>query len=226
MIVPFVLLICSATGFALSTLPGLTDVALVAVPCSVASLYLLMRAGLSQPKTRWRRDRQTNDPDEPLVSHWRNARSRHSAQRVNTSGRAIVVDGSNVMHWNGGEPQLETVRAVVDHLATLGFSPGVVFDANAGHILTGKYRHHGAMGSLLGLPEDRVMVVDKGTPADPIILAAAQDAGAQIVTNDRYRDWAETHALVREPGRLVRGGFRDGHLWLDGSLAADIAATP
>lgn len=190
MIAPFVLLIFSAIGFAVSTLPGLADVVLVAVPCIVASLYLLLRAWLSRTK-------------QP-------------------SGKAIVVDGSNVMHWKDGKPQIDTLREVVQYLQRQGFSPGVVFDANAGHILTGKYRHHAAMGSLLGLPEDRIMVVDKGTPADPIILAAAHDAGAQIVTNDRYRDWADTHPVAREPGRLVRGGYRDGQLWLDACLAAPL----
>jgi hypothetical protein len=91
----------------------------------------------------------------------------------------------------------------------------VVFDANAGHKLTGRYKHDHALGKLLGLPEARVMVVDKGTPADPTILAAARDLGARVVTNDRYRDWAETHPEVASAGHLIRGGYRDGHLWLD-----------
>ncbi len=206
----------------MATLPGFVDVSLLAAACTVASLYLLLRGYQARPKFRERRDATANDREKPGVARWKDVWSRARKQ----PGRVIVIDGSNVMHWNEGGPQIETVRAVVDHLANLGFSPGVVFDANAGHILTGKYRHHAAMGSLLGLPEDRVMVVDKGTPADPIILAAAEDAGAQIVTNDRYRDWAQTHVWLREPGRLVRGGFRDGHLWLDGALEAAIAATP
>jgi Zc3h12a-like Ribonuclease NYN domain len=222
MIVPFVLLLCSLAGLYVATLPGFADASLLAVPCIVASLYLLLRGYQARPKIRERRGVSANDREKPVVARWADVWSRARKQ----PGRVIVIDGSNVMHWNGGEPQLETVRAVVDHLATLGFSPGVVFDANAGHILTGKYRHHAAMGSLLGLPEDRVMVVDKGTPADPIILAAAEDAGAQIVTNDRYRDWADAHTWLREPGRLVRGGYVEGKLWLDGSLVADLAATP
>ena len=58
------------------------------------------------------------------------------------------------------------------------------------------------------------MVVSKGTPADPTILAAARDLGAQIVTNDRFRDWAEAHPEVTEAGHLVRGGYPSGKLWL------------
>ncbi len=197
MIVPFVLFLCSLLGFfAASLLPGWQNLALVAGPCAVASLWLLLRGFL-------RRER-----------------------RAPAQGKPIVVDGSNVMHWKDGTPQIGTLRDVVTHLTQRGYSPGVVFDANAGHILTGRYQHHRAMGRLLGLPEDRVMVVDKGSPADPIILAAAADAGAQIVTNDRYRDWADTHALVREPGRLVRGGYADGKLWLDSALDTSHLATP
>lgn len=219
MIVPFILLLCSLAGVAAAvSLPGWSDLILLALPCALASLILLLRDYLARPKVRVRRDAGFNYPDRPAVSRWKKARSASRQQ----PGKPIVVDGSNVMHWKDGTAQIETVREVLHYLQVRGFNPGVVFDANAGHILTGKYRHHAAMGSFLGLHEDRVMVVDRGTPADPIILAAADDAGAQIVTNDRYRDWADTHALVREPGRLVRGGYSDGKLWLDTSLAAPL----
>ena len=79
----------------------------------------------------------------------------------------------------------------------------------------GRYRHDGAMASLLGLPVAQVMVVPKGQVADGWILAAARDLGAPVVTNDRYRDWAEVHPEVTEPGRLIRGGVREGKIWLD-----------
>lgn len=132
-----------------------------------------------------------------------------------SKARWIMVDGSNVMHWKDGTPQIATLREVLDRLAALGFTPGVVFDANAGHKLVGRYLHDHALGQLLGLPEERVLVADKGTPADPLLLASARDAAAMIVTNDRYRDWAETHPEVATPGHLIRGGYRDGQLWLD-----------
>jgi len=35
------------------------------------------------------------------------------------------------------------------------------------------------------------------------------------VTNDRYRDWAEAHPEIKEPGHLIKGGYRDGKVWLD-----------
>ena len=187
MIVPFVLFLASLAGVAAAlAFPGLTDFILLAAPCAIASLILILRAYLARGRT-----------DQPQ-------KRRH-----------IVIDGSNVMHWKDGTPQIETVRDVVQHLKSRGFTPGVVFDANAGHILTGRYQHHHGMGKLLGLPEDRVMVVDKGTPADPTILAAARDLGAKIVTNDRYKDWMETYPEARAPGHLIKGNYRAGTLWLD-----------
>lgn len=129
--------------------------------------------------------------------------------------RHVVVDGSNVMHWRDNTPDLQVLRAVVAELKRRGYTPGVVFDANAGWKLMGGYRHDGAMARLLDLPEDQVMVVPKGQVADGWILAAARDLGAPVVTNDRYRDWAEAHPEVMEPGRLIRGGVREGRVWLD-----------
>lgn len=127
----------------------------------------------------------------------------------------IVIDGSNVMHWQDGTPSIKTVRDVVDRLRAEGYSPCVVFDANAGYLLIGRYQHDRALSAQLDLPVDRVMVVPKGTPADPFILKAARDYGGQIVSRDQFRDWAEAHPEVTEPGHLVKGGYRKGQLWLD-----------
>jgi Zc3h12a-like Ribonuclease NYN domain len=136
------------------------------------------------------------------------------AYRTRRPERFIIIDGSNVMHWKDGTPQIDCLRDVVESLIAQGYTPGVVFDANVGHLIAGRYQHDGAMCKRLGLAEERVMVVPKGQPADPAILEAARELGAQIVTNDRYRDWAEAHPEVTTPGHLIRGGYRDGKLWL------------
>ena len=125
------------------------------------------------------------------------------------------------MHWKDDTPQIETVREVLDHLSALGFSPGIVFDANAGHKLAGRYLHHAAFAELLDLAEDRVMVVNKGTPADATILAAARDLDARIVTNDRFRRLAGSAPGGGPPGALIRGGYVDGALWLALDNAGD-----
>jgi hypothetical protein len=83
----------------------------------------------------------------------------------------------------------------------------------------GRYRHHGDFARLLGLPETHVMVVPKGTPADPMILQAARDLGARIVTNDRFRDWVDDFPEIATPGHLISGGYRADGVYFHPSLA-------
>lgn len=137
------------------------------------------------------------------------------APTAKAEARPIVVDGSNVMHWRDETPQLATLQEVVSALKSQGYQPGVIFDANAGYKMTGRYLDDKPLAKMLGLPVDRVLVVSKGQPADPVILDAARDLGATILTNDKYRDWADTYPEVTTPGHLRRGGYRNGALWLD-----------
>lgn len=129
--------------------------------------------------------------------------------------QVVVLDGSNVMHWRGGVPDLSTVCHVLRHLEEQGFHPGVVFDANAGYKLDGRYQHHTALARKLGLTKDRVLVVNRGEVADGMILRVAQDMGARVVSNDRFRDWAHQFPQVRAPGFVISGRYRDGSLQLD-----------
>lgn len=190
MVVPVLILTLSLIGVAVALiLPGYGDLILLAGPCTVAALILLLRALVAR----------ITAPPEPEAEPNR-----------------ILIDGSNVMYWRDNTPQIATLREVIAHLRRLGYAPGVIFDANAGYLLTGKYKHDDAMAGYLGLAEDWVMVVPKGTIADSYLLTVARDVGAPIVTNDRYRDWADAFPEVTEPGRLIRGGYRDGALWFEG----------
>ena len=220
MIVPVLLFLASVVGVVVAVVqPGMTDLVLVAGPGAVASLILILW-GPKRPASRSasRRasrpaSRRGHDPSRrlPIGSAFRHPSDHRPPERL----RHIVVDGSNVMHWKDGTAQIATLREVVGRLIELGFTPGVVFDANAGYKIGDRYQDDGALGRMLGLPHDRVLVVAKGTPADPVVLSAAHDLRAQIVTNDRYRDWAADHPITSAPGNLVRGGYRDGKLWLD-----------
>ena len=141
------------------------------------------------------------------------------ALRKRRRGNRVLIDGSNVMYWKGGSPQIETLKEVIAKIAEQRLLPAVVFDANAGYLLAGKYQHHHAMAKMVGLSEDHVMVAPKGTPADSFLLMAARDFDAPIVTNDRYRDWADDYPEISQPGRLIQGGYRKGALWLEDILA-------
>ena len=188
MIVPLRLLGLSLAGLAAAlVLPGYADLVLLAGPMAVASLLLVLQA-------------------------WRRRRGRQAGHH---QPAWIVIDGSNVMHWADQTPKIAPLREVVRHLQARGFTPGVVFDANAGYLPAGRYRHDRAPGQRLGLPTDRVMVVDKGMPAYPALLTAARDMQARVVTNDRVRDRADAVPEVWQPGFPIRGGDHDGALWLD-----------
>ena len=129
--------------------------------------------------------------------------------------RLVILDGSNVMHLREGKPEIQSVIAVITHLEQRGYTPSVVFDANAGYLLIGKYQHDKALARVLGLPTDRVMVVPKGTPADPMILRAARDYGAPVVTNDRFKDWAKDFPEVKTKGHLITGRLEPKRVVLD-----------
>ena len=126
-----------------------------------------------------------------------------------------VIDGSNVMHWQDNAPKLDSVAAVLRLLERKGYRTAVIFDANAGYLLQGRYLHDHALGRRLGLPGNRVLVVPKGQQADPFLLTLARDSGAVVISNDRFRDRIADYPELSAPGRLVRGGWRDGKPWLD-----------
>lgn len=131
-------------------------------------------------------------------------------RRRTGSVRWIIVDGSNVMYWDRETPSLETVREVLRAVEAEGFVPLVWFDANAGHVVAGQYLRPEKLAKKLGLRQGQVLVAPKGTPADPLLLEEAARLGVPIVSNDRFRDWAEDHPMVQEPDRFVRGHLRDG----------------
>ncbi|WP_298494112.1 hypothetical protein [uncultured Maritimibacter sp.] len=117
----------------------------------------------------------------------------------------VLVDGSNVIYWQDNTPDLRTLRRVIRALVKTGYRPSMVFDANAGHLLFGRYADDAVLAGKLGLPVSRVLVVPKGTQADGYLLQVARENDLSIVTNDRFRDWQNRFPEVRRKGRLIRG---------------------
>ena len=133
--------------------------------------------------------------------------------------QTILIDGSNVIYWMDNTPQLAPLLQVVHDLSRRGMKPGVVFDANVGYKLMGKFLGERDLSRLLSLPRDQILVVPKGSQADPFLLETARDLKARIVTNDRYRDWTDRFPDVAQPDKLIRGEIRDGRVWLKGMEA-------
>ncbi|MDZ4088688.1 MAG: hypothetical protein U1E69_18000 [Tabrizicola sp.] len=133
-----------------------------------------------------------------------------------TVGTNVLIDGSNVMHWLDNTPQLAPLLQVVHDLSRRGLKPGIVFDANVGYKLMGKFMGEGDLSRLLSLPRDQILVVPKGQRADPFLLETARDLKARIVTNDRFRDWVDRYPDVARSEMLVTGEMRDGRVSLRG----------
>ena len=151
---------------------------------------------------------------------WRGRRPPVSAPPTDAR-QIILIDGSNVIYWQDNSPQFAPLKQVVHDLSRRGFKPGVVFDANVGYKLAGKFMGDRELSRMLSLPKDQILVVPKGQQADPFLLETARDLRARIVTNDRYRDWVERYPDVAKPENLVRGEMRDGRVWLQGLAAKE-----
>jgi hypothetical protein len=106
----------------------------------------------------------------------------------------VLVDGSNVVNWerNFGlseNASLAPLAAVLDLLAAEGRRAHVLFDASIGHALIGQHVHEDdilrALGQRAGVS---VQVIPSGNVADLWLIEHAFREGAEIVTNDLYRD--------------------------------------
>jgi hypothetical protein len=123
---------------------------------------------------------------------------------------AIVVDGSNVLHW-GGKPSIKVLSKVLSLIEKQGFTPMVYFDANAGYQIGDRYLDEQALAGLIDVRVDHIRVVDKGIVADEMILTFATDHGLRIVTNDKYRDWRGQFPHAGQKKVLVAGKWNSGN---------------
>jgi len=124
--------------------------------------------------------------------------------------KVIVVDGSNVMHWAGGEASVQTLDSVLRALQGARYAPEVWLDANVGHKLFGRYAGPAALAAALPVPSAQIHVADKGTPADPGLIRSALRQGVPILTNDRFLDWRDDFPQLANEGRLIAGRWNGG----------------
>ena len=133
--------------------------------------------------------------------------------------KAIVVDGSNVMHW-GEEPSAHVLSRVLRSLESNGYQPIVFFDANVGYVLDDHYYNERKLAPVIGIKSEHICVVSKGVVADEAILAFASDYRLRVVTNDKFRDWRIQFPHADRKGILVGGTWREGSVIWRGKLAA------
>lgn len=117
----------------------------------------------------------------------------------------IVVDGSNVMHWQNDVPSVKALTLVLSDLTARGFAPHVYFDANVGYKLFNRAIDRGDLAWQLDLRPSQITLAPSRTPADPLLIAHAIKAGVRVVTNDRFMDWRDQFPQIRGRGFLVPG---------------------
>lgn len=129
---------------------------------------------------------------------------------VQPKRRQIAVDGTNVLFWRDEMAQLATLQIVLKRLRHDGFDPVVFLDASSRHHIGDKSLNERKFAQVLGLNQNRIMVVPKGTEADGFILEYAGQQKLAVVSNDRFRD----RPVEARNVRLVKGHFQGNKLVL------------
>ena len=111
--------------------------------------------------------------------------------------RIVIVDGSNVAHSSEGDKAaLENIRLIREKLIEEGYEPVVLADAALRHQIDDARGYE-------GLVEDgTIKQAPAGTDADYFILSFARELGANIVSNDRFKDRVEAFPEVKK--RVIR----------------------
>ena len=125
---------------------------------------------------------------------------------MSTNGKKVVViDGANVAYEErsaGGKPKLSNLLKVRRELEERGMEAVIIVDASLKYDIDDQ----GQLETLI--KSQHVRQVPAGTDADFFIIQFADQLDALIVTNDRYKDYAERYPWVNErrlPYMIVKG---------------------
>jgi len=119
--------------------------------------------------------------------------------------RTVVIDGANVAYEErsaGGKPKLSNLLKVRRELEERGQEAVIIVDASL------KYDIDDAEQLEKLIRSQQVRQVPAGTDADFFIIQFAHELDALIVTNDRYKDYAERFPWIPErrlPYMIVKG---------------------
>jgi hypothetical protein len=128
------------------------------------------------------------------------------------AGRRFILDGSNIALFHGPQiPELRHVIALVSYLRCNGAGYHCYFDANLGYLLRDFCPE--ALVSFERVTtsprwSNHFETVPSGTEADEWILARAKKEGAEVISNDRFRDRARAHRWIwkRRHGFVIAAG--------------------
>src|SRR5919112_4462155 len=123
-----------------------------------------------------------------------------------TNGKKmVVIDGANVAYEErsaGGKPKLANLLKVRRELEERGCEAVIIVDASLKYDIDDQEQLETLIQS------QQVRQVPAGTDADFFIIQFADQLDALMVTNDRYRDYAERFPWIPErrlPYMIVKG---------------------
>lgn len=125
--------------------------------------------------------------------------------------KVVLIDGSNVISWYvdadlARKPSLAPLKTVLLMLQARAQTGVVVFDATIGHRLMDRYMGHDELAALLPLAAD-VLVVEKGTIADTVLIEKARAEAMIIISNDHFRDHPLARHLLKQKGFATPQGI-------------------
>jgi hypothetical protein len=125
---------------------------------------------------------------------------------MSTGGKKmVVIDGANVAYEErsaGGKPKLSNLLKVRRELEERGCEAVIIVDASLKYDIDDQEQLETLIQS------QQVRQVPAGTDADFFIIQFADQLDALMVTNDRYRDYAERFPWIPErrlPYMIVKG---------------------
>jgi hypothetical protein len=148
-----------------------------------------------------RRDKAKDGPSDGRLH-----RAAGALPNIAVNPRSILVDGSNVMHWDANTPSSPTLMRVLAALRKHGNDPILCFDANVGYKLFGTHLNPEDLARLFSVAPAQVLVTQSGTDADAMILRLAVAHGLPVVSRDRFVDYPDLAGRVeRMTGTIDEG---------------------
>lgn len=128
------------------------------------------------------------------------------------ANRHLVLDGTNIALLHGpANPELRYVLALAHFLSDNGGKVSCFFDANTPYLFSDTRSEQRSCFNRLTTEQPWApffTVVPSGTQADQWILELARQNGADVISNDRFRDRAKAHRWIwkRRHGLKVSAG--------------------
>lgn len=149
--------------------------------------------------------------------------STQAKQQKELKSIGIVVDGSNMIRFNDGN-HVGGLIAFVREMKKRKATTKVFLDANIMHVLddAGETKARQCLEGEIKKSKTVYAIVPAGSRADDFILQHADRTGATIVSNDRYLQYVDRYAWIKD-GRVAHFMFDDKRLMIP-DLGIDIAA--